>query len=389
MKFLNKKYLKSYRTVDSLKLIHSGEEYFDTLKEIINKARKTIHLQVYIFSDDVVGRKVAALLKSAAERGVEVFVIVDTIGSFSLPDSFIEDLKKTGIHFRFFHPLISSSGFHFGRRMHHKVVTVDGEFALVGGINIAERYMSSENAPAWLDFAVLIKGDMVRGISDICERLWKRKFTRNVLVKQGRSLLNSDTDKTLVRVRENDWMRKKFAISKSYKQSFNRAENYITIVGAYFMPSLRLRHLIKKAAKRGVKVRVILSQFSDARIFRKASIYLYSWLLRQGVEVYEYKKSVVHAKIAVVDDIWTTIGSHDLNFLSTYGLIEMNIDILDKNFTASFNHELEGIMQNDCIQILKDDYSKNKSLIEKITEWLAYQAMRFSLWTLVFITSKK
>ncbi len=392
---LKKRNLKSYSKVESVELVKSGKEYFDTLENLINEARDNFHLQVYILKDDSTGRRISEALKRASKRGVKVYVLVDTIGSFSLPFSFTEDLKNAGVNFRFFQPVISSKGLNLGRRLHRKVAVADGVKALVGGINIAERYEGAKDQAPWLDFAVLIQGSIAGKILEICEQAEKKRFSRldkfKIKLKfSNKKVLLKDLagGESLARVRENDWLRNKSSISRSYRQAFRSAEKQITLIDAYFLPSGMFRHLIKKTADRGVKIKIILSHFSDEKLMKRATSYLYQFLLRHHVEIYEYKKAVVHGKTAVVDNTWATIGSHDLNFLSSYGLVEMNIDILGQKFARSFNEHLENIIAKDCARISAEDYLKKKKIATKLGEFFSYHLMRFLLWTLVFMTKK-
>lgn len=137
-----------------IKLVHSGEDYFVRLKEIIDKAKKEIHLQTYIFENDEAGNKIATCLKEAVKRKVKVYVLLDAYCSPSLPDSFTQDLVQYGILLRFFSPLISLNNFYIGRRMHHKVVVADEKIALIGGINIDNKYHGTAASKPWLDYAV-------------------------------------------------------------------------------------------------------------------------------------------------------------------------------------------------------------------------------------------
>lgn len=385
MKFNLKSAFKAYQSGNLASLIKSGEEYFSVLKKIIYQAKNEIHLHVYIFNDDETGLLIFNELLKARKRGVEVYLLIDIYGSRNLSPIFIKEIIDSGIHFRHFSQFINSKGFHFGRRLHQKVAVVDSKIALVSGINITDRYRGAGKEKPWLDFGLLVEGPLCENISDICASFWKRKFTRKNL-KNNFIKLDKE-NRPLLRVRQNDWMRNKSQISKSYKYALNNAEKYITIVGAYFLPGRKLRHLIKRAVKRGVRIRVIVSKKSDGKIFSLAIGYLYAWMHRIGIEIYEYYPTVVHGKATVVDDVWLTIGSHDLNFLSTYGMIEMNLDVIDENLAKEFNIYLEDIMNKECQRVTFEHIQK-KSAFKRFLNWSAYVLMRISLWLLVFITKK-
>ncbi len=382
------KKLQNFYSDSQPQLIKGGSEYFVLLKKLIDEAKKLIHLHAYILQDDIAGRQVINSLKEAASRGVQVYLILDSFGSTNLKNKIISEIKQAGINFRFFTPLISRKGFHLGRRLHQKVLVVDSQKALIGGINIAERYLGSPQDPAWLDFAVLLQGSIAKEINKSCLKIWQKNFfKRNRPAKHSKRDVLKPQDFTshssFVRIRKNDWAIRKLEIAKSYRYIFKNAENYITIIGAYFLPSQPMRHLIKKARERGVKVKVILAKKSDEKFFKLAVNFLYRWLLRHNIEVYEYEPTVVHAKVAIADDLWATIGSHDLNFLSTYGLVEMNVEIFDRQFVLNFKNEINKIISQDC-SLVSSNYLRQKSKPKKLIEWLAYHLVSLALWFLTF-----
>ncbi|MCZ2460319.1 MAG: phospholipase D-like domain-containing protein, partial [Chitinophagales bacterium] len=149
-----KENLLSYTKNNKVQLIRGGKEYFDLLLKLIGMAKDTIHLQVYIFDDDETGKKVAEALKTAVQRKVQVYLMADGYASQVMSQKFIDELRAAGIHFRLFEPVFRSKYFYFGRRLHHKVFVVDTRYALVGGLNISDRYNDMPGQPAWLDFAL-------------------------------------------------------------------------------------------------------------------------------------------------------------------------------------------------------------------------------------------
>src|SRR5690606_35735037 len=142
-------YMRGFSQNNSVRLVHSGREFFDLLEKLIDKATHSVHLHTYIFGDDETGHRVAEALKRAAGRKVAVFMLIDGYASRSLPAEFVQELKDAGISFRFFKPLFKSRSLYFGRRLHHKVIVIDGINALVGGINIADRYNDTAEGKAW------------------------------------------------------------------------------------------------------------------------------------------------------------------------------------------------------------------------------------------------
>ncbi|MEJ0105932.1 MAG: phospholipase D-like domain-containing protein [Bacteroidota bacterium] len=182
MRAAKQKILPGYTSNNKIKLIHGGRDYFDLLIQLINQATESIHLQTYIFGDDETGREVADALKTAAKRNVQVHVLADGYASQAMSRHFINELKAAGIHFRFFEPLLKSKHFYFGRRLHHKVFVADAKSALVGGINIANRYNDMPGKPAWLDFALYDEGEVAK---ELCVLCWKLENMERLSGKYG------------------------------------------------------------------------------------------------------------------------------------------------------------------------------------------------------------
>ena len=157
-----------FKDDEHIKLIHSGDEYFVKMKEIIENAQEEIHLQTYIFENDETGNDIANCLKEAAHRNVKVYILLDAYGSSSLSDNFIKDLQQSGIFFRFFSPLFSVNNFYLGRRMHHKVIVADAKFAIIGGINIANKYRGKESDEPWLDYAIKLDCPAAQDLQKLC-----------------------------------------------------------------------------------------------------------------------------------------------------------------------------------------------------------------------------
>ena len=174
----SKKASATYTANNTVKLIRGGSAYFDLLENLISLAKDTIHLQVYIFEEDETGKRVGEALIAAANRNVKVFLMVDAYASKSISKPFIKKLCASGIEFRFFEPLFKSKNFYFGRRLHHKILLVDNSVALVGGINISNHYNDMPDVPAWLDFALLSAGDIVKELCAVCWKTWNGFYCR-------------------------------------------------------------------------------------------------------------------------------------------------------------------------------------------------------------------
>ena len=196
---------------EQVTLVKSGEDYFTWVIDIINRSQHKLHLQTYIFIDDETGKAVIEALQKAVARGVKVFLLVDAFGSFAMSNEGIAAIKKSGIQFRTFSPLFVRRRIHFGRRLHHKILVADQSEALIGGINIEDKYhfKKNDNTP-WLDYAVYITGPVCQHIDGMCEHLWKGKFYRERR-KAHSPIINAQEKKAGIhlKIRQNDWANKK------------------------------------------------------------------------------------------------------------------------------------------------------------------------------------
>ncbi|HXC06959.1 MAG TPA: phospholipase D-like domain-containing protein [Bacteroidia bacterium] len=352
--------MKHYLHAEEIKLIHSGNDYFVVTEQLIAEARRSIHLQTYIFDYDTTGKRIVALLKEAAKRGVEVHVLADAFGSSGFPSEAMREMKEAGIRVRLYSPLFSSEGVSFGRRLHHKITVTDSENALVGGINIADKYHGSAPNIPWLDYAVLIRGNACSYLTALCQAIYDKKRGFNpVWGKQDLPFGN-------VRFRRNDWLKRKNEIHRSYLEALIGAEHSINLVASYFLPGRTFRKLLKEAVARGVRIRVVVGGKSDLMIIPLAEKYLYYFYLINGIEIYEWDNSVMHGKAMTVDGRWATIGSYNLNYLSHYLSIELNADIRDNTFVKQMDAHLDEIITSKCKAITPENFMKSRSLFFRI-----------------------
>jgi cardiolipin synthase len=387
MNLRNSKISAAYTVHNQVKLVHGGQEYFSEMKRLIREAAHSIHLQTYIFEEDVTGESIAAELVSASLRGVEVYVLLDGYASRSLSDRFINRLLSAGILFRFFEPVLKSKSFYFGRRLHHKVLVTDAHFALVGGVNISDRYNDLPDDPAWLDWAILVKGDAAVVLFRICVSIWV-KFPGEVkkIIRREKITPTDVSLHCLVRVRRNDWVTRKNEISRTYLEMFRDAKKEIIMMSSYFLPGRVFRRNMSRAFRRGVKIKLILAGKSDVKIAKQAERYMYRWLFKNGIEIYEYPHNVLHGKIAVCDRAWVTGGSYNVNNISAYASIELNLDIRDNSFAEYVHETLEGIIRNDCIQCTELTYETRYNFFQRVLQYASYEMVRliFFLFTFYF-----
>ncbi len=361
-----------YTKHNEIELLKGGSIYFTRLLELIHAARESIHVQVYIFDDDATGTLVANALMAAAAKGIPVFVLADGFASQHLSNSFLKKLRSSGIQFRYFEPLLKSSHFYFGRRMHHKLVVIDGKEALVGGINLADRYNDVVGINAWLDFALYVKGEAAVQLYRICRSSWKEKDQKQEPVID----LSGITSNCSVRVSRNDWVKGKHEIWRTYFSFFNQASESITIICSYFLPGSTLRKQLAKAVKRGVMVKVILAGPSDVPIAKYAERYLYRWMLKNGIHLFEYQPTVLHAKMTVVDEHWVTIGSYNINNISAYASVELNLDVRNKPFAKKVHQQLNEIISNDCVEVTENKFVNRLGFFTRLLHKLSYEIIR-------------
>ena len=285
----------------------------------------------------------------------------------------MNDLRQNGINIRFFAPLFSTNSFYLGRRLHHKVVVADKKIALIGGINIADKYLGNEIVPAWLDYAVHLNDEKIGiELSNLCWNIYYKK--RRVNRKKIASVI-AYNEEIAVSVLQNDWLKRKNEIFNAYLKSIGDAKKEIVIVGSYFLPGRKLIATLKKASKNNVKIKLILSGISDLPMARRASCHFYSKLLGYNIELFEWKSSILHGKSAVVDNNWTTIGSFNLNNLSSFASIEMNVGINSAEFSNNYIKHLNQIMSH-CQRITPESLELRDGLFPKFINWISYWITR-------------
>ncbi len=370
---------KKYSLRNSVALLRSGERYFEVLLRMIADARQEFHLQTYILEPDTTGRLVLEALIAAAARGVAVYIQLDAYGSGKLDETMLSDLRSKGIRIRKYGRLISRGKLHLGRRMHHKITVMDNHTALVGGINISDNYSGWNGKPPWLDYAVVVQGETARQLNRICRKRWKDPDPQHELPSRESDRVPfeglSANDRVPVRITQNDFLRRKQETAASYRQAIRQARNSLVFVGGYFLPGGLARRLLKKAARRGVAISLIVSAESDVGVVRNSRRYLYGWLLRNGIRIFEYHPSNVHGKLLLKDNSFVSIGSYDLNNLSTYSNIELNLDIRDLEFSEIVRSELEAVVAGSCHEVTRTQHGQ-EGIFRKFVDWASYQLVK-------------
>tara|TARA_Y100000589_G_scaffold328039_1_gene371222 strand:+ start:44189 stop:45271 length:1083 start_codon:yes stop_codon:yes gene_type:complete len=353
-------------------LFIGSEKLLNQIIEDIYSAKVVIHIQMYIIANDTVGNKIKNALISAAKNNVEIYVVADAYGSHELPTEFTNELNKHNIHFRFFNKIIPFKNWQYGRRLHHKIITIDNKIAYTGGINLADKYFL--NTP-WLDFMVRTNNtEMVTALKELCTLIFNKKPFKKLHYPP--------------QILINDFARNKIEISRTYKSLISQAQKDILIIAAYFIPSLSFRRKLKNAAKKGVNITFLTGETSDVKIVKYAMEHLYYWMLKKNIRLLEYQPNVVHGKLLYTDNKIITVGSYNLNKLSDAASIELNFLLDDNSFIEQFNSLFAHTILPKCKQI-DISYTQHLPFWKKIRNYLSYYIVRGGLRVLTFFNRKE
>ncbi len=383
-------YRHNYKSGHQITLLQSGEPFFAAVEMIIDEAKHFIHFQAYLIDEDETGKRIINALIRASKRGVRTYLLLDAYGTKYLSEELVESIENSGILFRFFSPTLVTNGFQLSLRLHLKVVMADGVVAVIGGMNFANRYHGTDSKKEWLDFAVAVRGPECVQILSIVKRLWNKTFiSREERSRETANMPAIYEENVKLRVLQNNWYRNKMEILKSYRSAVRHARNRIVIMASYFLPGRNERKLLKNASQRGVDITIVLAAESDAPMFDKATHFLYDFILRSRIRIYEYLPSNLHAKVATVDGVWSTVGSYNLNHVSDYASVELNVGILDEPFAQKFEEILRTIIKNDCREVTFEEYNRRSRWYNKISGWFSYQMIRLAMRLMFQLTSKK
>jgi cardiolipin synthase len=349
---------------NDIRLLENGEEFFPRVFACIANAKQEVVLETFILFEDKVGLQLQEALIAAAKRGVQVDMTIDGFGSPDLSERFLGTLADAGVRVHVFDPGKRLLGWRWNmlRRMHRKIVVVDGAIAFVGGINYSADHLADFGPEAKQDWAVEVQGPLVAEIHRFThttlvqgqryQRLRRWWRSRKQLRTNSRDLPHAGGAAAMLVVRDNG---DHFSdIERHYRIAIRAARHRIVIANAYFFPGYRLMKELRRAARRGVDVRLILQGEPDMPIVKTAAQMLYHQLLGAGVRVYEYCDRPLHGKVALMDDEWATVGSSNLDPLSLALNLEANIIIRDREFNRKLNERLQLLMCDSCNQIARD-----------------------------------
>jgi cardiolipin synthase len=361
-------------------LLRNGSEFFPALLAEIAQANIEIHLETYLFEADEVGLAVAAALEQAAQRGVSVSVLIDGFGARDFPAELKQRLLRSGVRLLFFRPELKRFSLHRSRlrRMHRKLSCFDGRVAFVGGVNILSDDDGPDLAPRY-DYAVRLEGPVVADIRGALCKEWRHSAwsqLKKAWAKRNHlHTVQRYIDGAQVQLVVRDNTRNRSAIEHAYLALIEQAQSEIIIANAYFLPGLRLRQALVQAAQRGVAVILLLQDERDHALLQYASWAFYRPLLKAGVEIYQYRAGFMHAKVAVFDGQWATVGSSNIDPFSLLLAREANVFIHDQQFASQLRHDLELRLQQDALAIVPK-HIEQASIGLRLLVWLCFGLVR-------------
>ena len=365
-----------------LQLLRTGAEFFPALEAAIAAARHEVYLESYIFADDAAGRRVARALAEAAGQGVRTHVIVDGMTVKRYMGGLHEQLLAANVSLAIYRPDISPWDFSARRlrRLHRKIAVIDARVAFIGGINIIDDMHTPGHTPPRYDYAVRIEGPLVASIRAETDRLWRLVALSNFKQWWEESPLPpADTapggyQRAAFLVRDN--FRHRSDIEDAYLAVIERANEEIILASAYFFPGAQFRRALVAAAARGVRVTLLLQARVEYMMLHYASRALYGQLLDAGVQIFEYTKSFLHAKVAVVDGRWATVGSSNIDPLSLLLMREANVVVEDRRFALELRESLLERVVDGARPVARARW-RRQPLHQRVRIWIAYGLARF------------
>lgn len=333
--------------------------------EAIRAARTSVAVEMYCFADDFVGRRFARALADRAQQGVRVRVLVDAAGSGRTPRSFFGWMRERGVRVEGVNPIrrLFLHGPLFRWRDHRKIVVIDGRIAFVGGLNLSREYASvKEGGCGWRDSAIRVAGPVVAALSASFDRLWRdeTRFGRRVAPQPEPSVPPAAGETPAIVLESRPIGPGPFA--SVFRHAVDRAKERIWIANPYFLPPRSFRRALRRAARRGVDVRILVPRRSDSSFVLRASQRGYAYYLRSGIRIFEWPGPMMHLKAAVVDGAWSTIGSYNIDPLSLLHNRELNVVLLGRGPGRRFE------------SMFRDDFAVAEEVEER--RWTARGALR-------------
>lgn len=369
---------------NAVALLENGASYFPALEAAIDAAEREIFLQTYIFNDDGTGRRIAAALSRAALRGVAVRVMVDGFGGRVFVNRLMQHLLADGVQVLIYRRELRllSLRRHRLRRLHAKVVVIDGRVAFVGGINIIDDYDPGGPVHPRYDYAVRVEGPLLEPITASAQRLWRLVAWASFRRRQRVPLRALPQAQPAGRIRAafliRDNLRHRHDIEDAYLAAIAGAREEVLIACAYFFPGRRFRQALVEAAGRGVKVTLLLQGLADHPVQAYATRALYPHLLGHGIRLFEYHRSYLHAKVAVIDGRWATVGSSNIDPFSLLLAREANVFVNDRDFARQLRRSLMRAIAEGGVELGAEGRHR-LSALRRLLTWAAYQLVRMAI----------
>ena len=367
---------------NQITLLRNGEEYFPALEATINAAQHEIYLETYIYQADEIGLRIGEALMNAARRGVAVYLLLDGFGSKDLPLNYIQGLGLAGVQVMFYRTKISPWSLKRNRlrRLHRKVVVIDKKIGFVGGINIIDDYDVPTDATPRVDYAVRIEGALLPMLYASVHKLWRRiAWSQLRPMPKAPTYVDGqphhDGVKAALVLRDNIMHRRD--IEEAYLEAIQGAKTEIIIANAYFVPGRRFRRALLDAVARGVSVKLLL-QGRVEYFAMFATHAFYSIFLQNGIEIFEYHKSFMHSKVAVIDGEWATVGSSNIDPFSLLLAREANVVVSDQVFANELRTDILKTINEGGTKISHEIW-RHRNLTNRLASWFAYGCLRVFL----------
>jgi cardiolipin synthase len=377
--------MNHYLSGNRLTLMRSGGEYFPALLVAIENAREEIWLETYLFADDDIGRVVTAALIRAVRRGVRVRLLVDGWGAkHFLTHALEKDLVQGGVRLLKYRPEVAPWQFrsHRLRRLHRKLCHVDAEVAFVGGINVIDDMNTPRHTPPRVDFAVRVEGPLLAPIVQTMQRVWAInelvQFQSTEVPLFPDLLPTQSVGTQIARFVIRDNLRHRRDIERAYLSAIRVAKRDIVIANSYFFPGIRFRRALISAAGRGVNVTLLLQARVEYVLLHYASRALYGQLLAAGITIQEYHRSMLHAKVAVIDSRWSTVGSSNIDPYSLLMAREANIIVRDTAFADQLRRELTQMIESGARRVGPQLWAERPRAYKAVI-WVAYGIVRVAM----------
>lgn len=360
---------------NSIHLMENGEAFYPQLIRRIKHAKHEVFLETFILENDRIGRALKRAILLALRNGAWVSLTVDSWGSHYLDPEYIEELTEAGAVFQIYDP---QPHWYNGRpklfrRLHRKLACIDGTYAMIGGINYCNDHMVTSGPEGKQDYAVELQGPIIASIRELCKSYVRDASDKHLVdVEQWPPRESKGEHNVSFVARDN--RRNRRSIEKSYLRAISKAKKRIWIANAYFFPGYRFIRALIKARKRGVDVRLVIQGDPDIPFSLTVARTLYDLILRNDIKLYEFRERPLHAKIAVIDDKWSTIGSSNLDPLSLAFNLEANILVGTESFNNQLAEKLSDLIERS-VQIEKS-WVKHRPWYWLVKDFVTFHALR-------------